>query len=79
MPNVLEIWSCPKLLLLENVPGFNTQSVYFYFWFTGYYTKNTIMFYWSNNSVVAVLPITFLASVAQLFMAHGLGRWVWVD
>lgn len=37
------------------------------------------MFYWSNNGVVAVLPIiTLLALVASLCMAHGM-RWMGQD
>lgn len=68
-----DIWSTSKpkgpwYLILSKTSRLRKSSrvqiahnVYLHFWLTEY-IKNTIMFYWSNNCVVAILAITNLVN-----------------
>ena len=70
---VLDIWSYQKHPCLENILGFKQPIKFISISvLQNQYIKTTIMFYWSNNCVVAaLLIITLLALVAELVMAHG--------
>lgn len=62
------------MFMLRKCPSVQIAlNIYICFGFTGLIHKNTIIFYWSNNCAVTVLPIiTYPALVVYLVMTHEL-------